>query len=62
MISEELSTNTKLFADVTSLFSVIHDSQTFANDFNKDVEMIHSWAFQWKINFNLVPTKQVQEV
>ena len=44
-LSEELSTNAKLFADDTSLFSVS------ANDLNKDLEMIHNWAFQWKMNF-----------
>ena len=47
-ISEELSTNPQLFVDNTSLLSVIHDSQTFANDLNKDLEMIYNWAFQWK--------------
>ena len=47
---EGLFTNTKLFADDTSLFFVIHDSQTSANVLNKDLEMIHNWAFQWKMN------------
>ena len=61
-LSEVLATNAKLFADDTSLFSVIHDSQTSANVLNKDLEMIHNWAFQWKMNFNPDPTKQAQEV
>ena len=56
-LSEGLSTNAKLFADNTSLFSVIHDSNTFANVLNKDLEMIHNLAFQWKMNFNPDPTK-----
>ena len=34
--SEGRSTNAKLFADDTSLFSVIHDNQTSANVLNKD--------------------------
>ena len=34
--------NSKLFADNTSLFSVIHNSQTSANDLNEDLEMIHN--------------------
>ena len=59
-LPEGLSTNAKLFADDTSLFSVIHDSQTSANVLNKDVEMIHNWAFQSKMNFNPDPTKQAQ--
>ena len=24
--------------------------------------MIHKWAFQWKMNFNPDPAKQIQEV
>ena len=43
-LSEGLSTNAKLFVDDTSLFSVIQDSQTFANVLNKDLAMIHNWA------------------
>ena len=39
-----------------------HDSQTSANVLNKDLEMIHNWAFQWKMNFNSDPTKQALEV
>ena len=61
-LSEVLATNAKLFGDDTSLFSVIHDSQTSANVLNKDLEMIHNWAFQWKMNFNPDPTKQAKEL
>ena len=39
-LTEDLSTNAKLFADDTSLFSVIHDIQTSANNLNKDLERI----------------------
>ena len=61
-LSEGYSTNAKLFADNTSSFSGIHDSQTSANVLNKDLDMIHNWAFQWKMNFNPDPTKQAQKV
>ena len=61
-LSEGLSTNAKLFAEDTSSFSVIHDSHTSPNVLNNDLEMIHNWAFQWKMNFNPDPTKQAQEV
>ena len=60
--SEGLSTNAKLFADDAFLFSVIHDNQTSAYVLNKDLEMIHNWVFQWKMNFNPDLTKQAQEV
>ena len=61
-MTEGLSTNAKLFADDTSLFSVIHDIQTSANNLNKDLERISNWATQWKMNFNPDTTKQAQEV
>ena len=51
-----------MFADDTSLFSVVHDSQTSANDLNKDLEIINNWAFQWKMKFNPDPAKQAHEV
>ena len=55
------STNAEPFADDTT-FSVIHDSQTSANNLNKDLERISNWATQWKMNFNPDATKQAQEV
>ena len=61
-LTEGLSSNAKLFADDTSLFSVIHDIQTSANNLNKYLERISQWATQWKMNFNPDTTKQAQEV
>ena len=61
-LKEALPSNAKLFADDTSLFSVIHDIQTSANNLNKDLERISNWATQWKMNFNPDTTKQAQEV
>ena len=61
-LTEGLTTNVKLFADDTSLFSVVHDTQTSANDLNKDLKITNNWVFQWKMNFNPDPTKQAHEV
>ena len=55
--SEGNSINVKLFADDTSLFPVIHDSETFANVLNKDLDMIHNWVFQWNILTQTLPNK-----
>ena len=52
----------KLFADDTSLFSVVHDVSTSASDINNDLTLISNWAFQWKMSFNPDPSKQVQEI
>ena len=56
-----LSSNAKLFADNTSLFLVIHDVGTSANELNNDLHQINKWAFQWKMNFNPTPSRQAQE-
>ena len=61
-LSKGLSSNAKLFADDTSLFSVIHDSHTSALELNSDLAKVNRWAFQWKISFNPDPKKQAQEV
>ena len=37
-LTEALTTNVKLFTHDTSLFSVVHDTQTSANDLNKDLK------------------------
>ena len=61
-LSEGLSSNVKLFADDTSLFSVIHDSNTSALELNSDLAKINRWAFQWKMCFKPDHKKQAQEV
>ena len=61
-LADGLSSNAKLFADDTSLFSVIHDVGTSANELNNDLYEINKWAFQWKMSFNPDPSKQVQEI
>ena len=45
-LTEGLTTSAKLFADDTFLFSVVHDTQTFANDLNRDLKILNNWAFQ----------------
>ena len=57
-----LSSNTKLIADDTSLFSVIHDSVITISGLNSDIAGIKQCAFQWKISFNPDLNKQAQKV
>ena len=61
-LSDDLSSNPKLFADDTSLFSVVHDKNTSANELNNDLQKISNWAYQWKMSFNPDPLKQAKEV
>ena len=53
-LPDYLSTNVKLFADDTSLFSVVHDIATSC-DLNCDLTRVRKWAFQWKMSFKPEP-------
>ena len=59
---QPLSSNTKLFADDTSLFSVMHYITQSGINLNDDLEKINNSAFQWKMSFNPDINKQAQEV
>ena len=61
-LSDDLTTNVMLFADDTSLFSILHNMNTSTTNLNNDLNKIKNWAIQWKMNFNLDPSKQAQEV
>ena len=61
-LADSLSSNAKLFADDTSLFSVIDDVDTSANELNNDLYQINKWALQWKMSFNPDPSKEVQKI
>ena len=52
----------KLFADDTSLFSVVNHINTLGSDLNEHLEKIGHWAFKWKMKFNPDPKKQAQEI
>ena len=58
-LSDDLKSECKPFADGTSL---VHDINTSASALNEALEKISNWAFQWKMNFNLDPNKQAQEI
>ena len=61
-LSENLTSETKLFADDTSIFSIAFDVNRTAEELNKDLNVIKDWAFQWKMSFNPDPNKQATEV
>ena len=52
----------KIFADDTSLFSKVRDTNESANKLNADLQNITKWAYQWKMQFNPDPNKQANEV
>ena len=55
-LSNGLKSNVKLFADDTSLFSVVHNITDSTNLLNSDLSKINKWALQWKMRFNPDPT------
>ena len=57
-----LQSNSKHFADDTSLFSTVQDITTNTVSLNNDLTKISDCAVQWKINFNPNPSKQAQEL
>ena len=61
-LADELSSNSKIFADDTSLFSVVHNRDSSAAELNTDLAKISHWVQQWKMSFNPDPSKQVHEV
>ena len=61
-LSDNLSSNPKLFADDTSFFSVVRDINQSGINLNDDLKKISNWAFQWKMSFNPDINKQAQEV
>ena len=61
-LAEGISSTTKLFADDTSLFSVVDSIDESANQMNMDLEKISLWVYQWKKSFNSDISKETQEV
>ena len=61
-LSDGLTSNLKLFADYTYLFSVVQNISATANDLKSHLMKISDWAFQWKMRINSDPKKQAQEV
>ena len=61
-LPDGLKSNTKLFADDTSLFIIVKYKNESVNSLNDDLQLISSWAYKWKMLFNPDPKKPAQEV
>ena len=61
-LSENLASNPKLFADDTSLFSVVKNVDASNIDLNNDLKKISEWELQWKINLNSDTNRQAQDL
>ena len=56
-LERDVKSNIKFFADDSMLFSIVKDTAISANDLNYDLNTIHQWAQQWKMEFNPDPSK-----
>ena len=61
-LPDGLKSTVKLFADDTSLFSVVKKKEKSTSDLTNDLDMISKWAYNWKMSFNPDPNKPAQEV
>ena len=61
-LPEDIISKIKIFADDSSLFSLILDHIRCSIELNNDMLKISEWAHQWKMSFNPDPTKQAVEV
>ena len=59
---DNISSEAKLFADDTSLFTVVYDVDIAADQLNRDFKVISNWAHQWKMQFNPDKNKQAVQV
>ena len=61
-LTNKLKSNAKLFANDTSLFTIVKDKNKSANMLNNDLKRISKLAYNWKILFNPDPSKPAQEI
>ena len=51
-LTNDLSSSSKLFADDTSLLSVVFNVDATAKELNDDLANVQEWALRWKMSFN----------
>ena len=61
-LTDNISSNMRLFADDSSLFIKVRDVEESQTQLMNDLDKITSWARQWKMEFNPDITKQAIEV
>ena len=61
-LSDNLSSNPKLFDDGSSPFLAVHNINQSGINLNDDLEKMGNWVFQWKMSFNPDINKQAEEV
>ena len=61
-LPDGIQSNVKIFADDTSIFSVMTDNIRDSATFNYDLNLVSKWADRWKMSFNPDSSKQAKEI
>ena len=61
-LTDGLKCNVKLFADDTSIFTVVQDPNAATDNINHDLQLISLWALKWRMSFKPDATKEAVEV
>ena len=68
-IVTDIGCSIKLFADDTTVYVIIEDINTAAENLNSDLNKVHTWSKKWLVNFNpqktetlLITRKQEQNI
>ena len=51
-LTKYISSTNKIFADDTSIFSIVNDIDVSERELNSDLKKISMWAYQLKMTFN----------
>ena len=57
-LTKDISSTNKLFADDSSIFSIVNDIDISVHELNSDPRKTSKWAYQWKMPFNPDVSKQ----
>ena len=52
-LTNDLSSSAKLFADDTSLLSVVFTVDAFAKELNDDRDKVHDWELQYELSLRI---------
>ena len=62
-LTADLKCNVKLFADDSSFFTVVQETNAATEDMNHDLELMSQWTHDWRMSlFNSGPQKQAVEL
>ena len=61
-LTDNIASDIRLFADDSSLYTIVKDVQQSHRQLNKDLDTINKWAYQWKMVFNPDISKQAIEI